>query len=133
MVLGDMFILELKRGRSPFLYLEPEFGFSVLGCWKWVKLLGERLNAFIFEAIYFRFIEFNGVFEFVGQFVIGVNGLNGAFRHTSGTVDTFFRVDDNLLFQFIKGIHRTNCYAIREFTVNTIFSHYMGHVPTSDA
>jgi hypothetical protein len=50
---------------------------------------------------------------------ISHDGIDGTFRLTNATVDTFVRMDDEHIFALIEAVHGTHCNAVRGFAANT--------------
>ena len=55
------------------------------------------------------------------------NGLLGALRDTGRAIDALVRIDPQPGVALVKTVDRTNGYTHRVFTVDTTFSHYVGH------
>ncbi len=98
----DSFVLESKF--SSFLRRRRQGSFA----------LDYGLLPGVFCSPGFGGIKFYVRLEFSRNVVFGVNGFDGACRNASGAIDAINRIDDQLLFEFVKATHRADFHAISE-------------------
>ena len=72
-------------------------------------------------------VEFDVLREFGRKIWFRVNCVHRTYLHTRRAIDAFFRMDHELVVQFVKTGDRTHLHAISELASVTFLSDDVGH------
>ena len=65
-----------------------------------------------------------------GEFILGEDGINWAFRLAQGTIATLIRVDHQKVRAFVDAVHRAHLDAVGVFSLEARVTYHKGHSRT---